>query len=293
MNGVVYEHWQRFPFSQAFNTIILWRLSGLTLLYYTIQAKQIILDVHDKILGSRDFLNLCKKYKSKIDKIHIKSEYHLKQLKEEMAEVQSSSYNIIPNGVQVEKYISSPYRMEKKNPFRFCYCSCYTRGLYDILKHIWPIVYKHEPRSELHVYYGMDLVKDEDFRKEMKELLSQPGVMDHGRQPQSIIIREKYMSGFHLYLSFSVLEIDCISVKESLLTGSIPILTDFGVFQERDGIHINYDPQSNKDLEKVGYMILSILKEDEHLDKLRIKFRKSDTIFTWGAIAQQWLDVMI
>lgn len=293
LNGVDYEHWQRFPFCQEFNIIVLWRLSGLTLLHYTIKAKQIILDVHDKIIGSVDFLKFCSKFDSQIDKIHIKSQYHLKQLEEEKGSISTARYNIIPNGVQVEKYLSSPYSAEIKNPYRFCYCSCYTRGLYSILKHIWPIIYKNEPKSELHIYYGMQRVKDEAFKKEMKDLLSQPGVMDHGRQSQNLIIREKYMSGIHLYLSFSVSEIDCISVKESLLTGAIPILTDFGVFPERDGIHINYNPDSETHLEKVGYMILSIMKEKQKLDELRIKYKNSNTIFSWENIAQKWLDVMV
>ena len=32
----------------------------------------------------------------------------------------------------------------------------------------------------------------------MKLLLAQPGVMDHDRQPMDMIIREKYLSTFHL-----------------------------------------------------------------------------------------------
>ena len=76
--------------------------------------------------------------------------------------------------------------------------------------------------------------------------------MDHGKQPLDIIIREKQMSSFHLYVTNSFSEIDCISIRESLATGAIPLISNFGVFKERDGIHfdiINYQQNQNQQLQ--------------------------------------------
>ena len=148
---------------------------------------------------------------------------------------------IIPNGIRVNKFNVQPDNTER-NPYRFCYCSCYTRGLDKIISVLWNIIYNYEPRAELHVYYGMTGINDENYKNYLLKLLAQPGVMDHGRQPVEMIIREKYLSTYHFYITNSETEIDCISIRESLLTGCIPIISKFGVFQNRHGIQYNWDP---------------------------------------------------
>lgn len=62
---------------------------------------------------------------------------------------------------------------------------------------MWPVIYQLEPRAELHVYYGMTNIKDEQSINILKEVLSQPGVMDHGRQPLEIITRENIVQVFN------------------------------------------------------------------------------------------------
>ena len=71
--------------------------------------------------------------------------------------------------------------------------------------------------------------------------MGQPGVMDHGRRPMDEIIKEKWKSSFHLYITDCEGEIDCISIRESLCTGCIPLISKSGVFDKRDGLHFNLD----------------------------------------------------
>ena len=54
-----------------------------------------------------------------------------------------------------------------------------------------------------------------------------------------MIIREKYLSNFHIYITNTDAEIDCISVRESCITGAIPLLSNHGVFVERSGLHFD------------------------------------------------------
>jgi len=75
------------------------------------------------------------------------------------------------------------------------------------------------------------------LKQYMAMLMSQPGVMDHGRVSSHLVAREKWRSTFHLYVTDTDAEIDCISIKESLATGCIPLLSKFGVFPEREGFH--------------------------------------------------------
>ena len=124
----------------------------------------------------------------------------------------------------------------------------------------------------------------------MRLLLSQPGVMDHGRQPMDIIIREKYLSSFHLYLSDTEAEIDCISIRESLITGCIPIISKLKVFGERHGIQYIWEP-TNKNLGKmIGEDLVTKMYDTKSLDNAREQLKNSNTIISWTDVAQKWLD---
>jgi hypothetical protein len=294
-NNVEYVNCNKFPFNRKIKNLILWRRHGLILLMkYDIKADNIILDFHDNFsytimdLDSNELNNALKK----INKIVFKSEYHKKCfiefLKDKNIEnIFNNNYIVIPNGIRIENF--SKNDNITRIPYRFCYCSSYDRGLGDILMKIWPHIYNNYSTAELHVYYGMDYIFDEEFKKNMRILLNQPGVIEHGRQPMETIIKEKYLSTFHLYLNNSIGEIDCISIKESLITGCIPIISNFGVFAERDGIHLDWNPNDKQLCENAINTILLYMNNNELLEKTRNNLIKSSTIIDWLYVANQWL----
>jgi len=132
----------------------------------------------------------------------------------------------------------------------------------------------------------MDGIKDDSFKKRMTQLLSQPGVMDHGRQPAHIVAREKHMSAFHLYITDTTAEIDCISVRESLVAGAIPLLADFGVFKEREGYH--FDVKGPQTYPQCAISILNLL-QDKGLDEYRAQLKGAKSIVSWPDVAKRWL----
>jgi hypothetical protein len=164
------------------------------------------------------------------------------------------------------------------------------RGFREILQFVWPIIFKHEPRAELHVYYGMNNVKDDNVKKMFYELLAQPGVMDHGRQPVNIISREKHLSSFQLYVTNTPIEIDCISIRESLATGCIPIISNFGVFQDREGIHFDLDDKDLKSFQSVAIKVLQLLRQQDKLVDYRENIKKSPLLIDWKDTSEKWLD---
>jgi glycosyltransferase involved in cell wall biosynthesis len=201
-------------------------------------------------------------------------------------------YTIIPNGVRTEQFLINKDNVVK-NPYRFIYCSAYVRGLVEILKYVWPVIYQLEPRAELHVYYGMDEIKDNNMKNMIKMLLSQPGVMDHGRQPMEIIIRAKHMSSFHLYITNTPIEIDCISIRESLATGTIPLITNFGVFREREGVHFELPMQTrDTDLQQIGAKIVQLMGQGDKLNPYRETIKKSPLLVSWEKISSMWLNLV-
>jgi hypothetical protein len=57
------------------------------------------------------------------------------------------------------------------------------------------------------------------FREAMDKLFQQPGVTELGRHGVDEVARAKCAAGFHLYFSKSEAETDCISIRESTVSG--------------------------------------------------------------------------
>jgi hypothetical protein len=286
---VDYFDWKTFPFHETHDTVILWRVYGILCgASFPLKANRIWLDLHDGI-NIKQFLEMWYRYGSKINKVFFKSEYH-KELFEKglRLKLEEGRYTVIPNGVRIKEF-SENIENVQRNPYRFCYCSCYTRGLVPILQYMWPIIKKMEPRAELHVYYGMDNVQEVDFKNTVEMLLSKSGVMDHGRQPLHIIAREKYMSSFHLYLTNSNSEIDCITVRESLVTGAIPLVSNHGIFKEREGIHFDLVDTNPMSYAQIAMKIVDIMKDSNSLDSYRETLKSSKTLITWMDVAEKWI----
>jgi glycosyltransferase involved in cell wall biosynthesis len=287
LEGVDYFDWKKFPFNETHDVLVLWRTYGMVSgLPFQLKAKHIWLDLHDGNIP-KEMMEMWFRYNQKITKVFFKSNFH-RELFEKIfrLKLDPKRYTVIPNGIRVETFQEN-IDLVQRNPYRFCYCSCYTRGLLPILQYTWPIIKQIEPRAELHVYYGMDGVKNDEFKKAMTQLLGSKGVMDHGRQPVDIIVREKYMSSFHLYLC-NIEESDCITVKESLITGAIPILSTLGALKDREGIKFDLGDMSQKVYSNIALNILELMKQ-KSLDTLRETLKKSSTIIPWIDIAAKWI----
>jgi hypothetical protein len=84
-----------------------------------------------------------------------------------------------------------------------------------------------------------------------------------------------------MYITETPSEIDCISIRESLVCGCIPLITKFGVFAERDGLKFNMD----FGFESIANGILEIMKKPEFLNMTRENFKNSKTILSWKEVA--------
>ena len=288
-NNVEYINWRKFNFEAQHNIVILWRLYGLMCgAPFPLKAKEIWLDCHDNFGGQ--FPEVWKKYGSVVNKILFKSDFHKSEFESKFSCVLTEDkYKIIPNGIRTSDFLVNKENVQR-NPYRLCYCSCYMRGLGEILQYMWPVIHYLEPRAELHVYYGMNNVKDENFKNILTKLLAMPGVMDHGRQPMELIIREKYMSSFHLYVTNTPIEIDCISIRESLATGCIPLLSNFGVFKDREGVHFELNDKDPNCYQLIGNKIVHLMRQNDKLNPYRNQIRNSPLVISWDKIAEKWLE---
>jgi hypothetical protein len=280
--GVDYLDWKKFPFHKQHQTVILWRMAGINCgLPFKIRTNRLWVDYHD---NNFQFRHGYLEYTDKIDKIFFKSESHLEQYQKYFnLKLAGDKYAVIPNGIRIKEF-EEPSEVVRE-PYRFCYCSCYSRGLMELLSFVWPIIIQNEPRAELHVYYGIGSIEDPQMRQQLQFLMGQPGIMDHGRQPVEVIAREKQKSTFHLYVTDCVGETDCISIRESLVAGCIPLISNSGVFKNRDGLHFSLDNKTPQGYQTIGNGIVNVMKKPDFLELCRKQFKQSKTICSWETVA--------
>ena len=297
-NKVDYYNVSYFPLHNKFKNLVSWRTQGLYfIINFNLFVDNLLIDLHDNMSYTLDKINIDYIYPAlnKANYIMLKSNYHkecfIDYLNKYNKSIDNNKLIVINNGVRIEEFSVKPKGIERK-PYRFCYCSSYDRGLAIILKYIWPHIYKKEPDAELHIYYGMDYIYDDNFKTIMTQLMGQPGVMDHGRKPLNKIIEEKYTSSYHLYICNVDAEIDCISVRESLVAKCIPILYEQGVFIERDGI--KYSNELNEENCKlIADDIVFKMKNLYLINKYREELVKSETIISWDSVSDNWLKILL
>ena len=289
-NNVDYICLDKFIYSKVYNTIILWRKPGLIhFINNTITAKNIILDLHDNMFVFNDInKTILKNSLLCVNTICVKSEYHKECFNIYTNNLLNNKIKVIMNGVRINDFSTNIYNATRQ-PYRFCYCSSYDRGLIEILKYVWPHIYNAEKTAELHIYYGMDYIYDNNFKNYMYNLIGTTnGVMNHGRESFELIIREKYLSTFHLYLSTSESEIDCINIRESLVSGCIPIITNFGVFKERHGLQYNSVSIDDASGKQIADDIIKKMYDKDYIINSQQIIKTSNTIVSWNNISKLW-----
>ena len=85
------------------------------------------------------------------------------------------------------------------------------------------------------------------------------------------------------------MEIDCISIRESLATGCIPIISNFGVFKDREGVHIDLEEGNMKSYQEIAVKTLRLMHNSSQLNDYRERIKKSPLLIGWEEIAERWL----
>lgn len=293
LDGVCYRPVEEVQGIVMADVVVLWRLYGL-LPYLEgrqrFQSRRLVVDFHDRELFGHE-ADLHKAIDG-VDALMFKSRFHadylIGKLPVDKQVPLRQRARVIANGIRKEAFqLHDPPQREAH---RFCYASCYSRGLEPLIRCFWPAVRKLWPEAELHVYYGMDLIRDPAMRARIHSLLRSPGVRDHGRQPLSVISQEKHRSSFHLYYTASISETDCISIKESAVAGCIPIISGVNVFAERSGVVMPGDAQSDQDFTEAGQAFVDWVQQmsDAELEKIRASLRQVKSHLNWEQTAELW-----
>ncbi len=224
IDGVLYKNFWQFNKEDVFNVLWVWR--GTSLLEHDIKAKKVIIDMHD-VATPHIFY---KEVLDKIDHIFVKTEYH----KSLYPTVPEEKFVVVGNGIDLARFDQEA----KKDKNKFIYTSTQNRGL-EQLATMWPKIKEAIPEAELHYFYGwntwLETHKDNpammDWYNHMQTLLSQEGIVNHGRVDQYTLAKHQLEAGFWLYPT-AFPEIHCITALEMQAAGAYPITTGFAALEE-------------------------------------------------------------
>ena len=286
VKSVDYYNWNNFSHLQKHKLVILWKDQGIIgYKMFGIKADKIWLDLHNNFIHQNVSIKLMKIIKdnyNNFEKIFVKSEYQKKYVSNHLEN--SSKIFVIPDGILINEFNENKYDVQR-NPFRFCYTSCYNRGMITIIDKLWTNIYKKEPRAELHLFHGFENVSNEDNKFYFRIMAGTPGVMDHGRQDLDLVVSEKYKSSFYLCVNKSN-DFKYNAIVESYITGCIPILSNHGIHNDLDGYHINFE--DNMNYEDIADKILEFVYDKEKQEELRNQLKKSNLIQSWDDTFKLW-----
>lgn len=279
-DNVHFVHYRQFNPADNFYNIILWRAFGLEEAN-TIKADNIYVDLHD---ASRPDLLMPQRFRN-LRKVFFKSQYH-RQLYKDI--VKDENAVILPNGLNVEMYRQISNEMPKKK-LNFIWSSCWSRGLLQMIEFFWkPFVSRH-PEATLNVLYGNELLSKShpQLSNHLMDLIQNtPGIQYIGRVSHQQTAQIRAQCDYHVYLHSSPIEIDCISIRENYLTGTIPIISNGGVFAERDGIQIKGDPNTTEPYQLAIQIIEDLENKPDIKNKLQTNISKSNLQQSWSDISK-------
>lgn len=276
-DGVKYIHVTKFDINKTYDTLILWRGFGLSILPVA-KAKTLLVDLHD----ATDPRMLPTEHLHKVAKFMVKSNWH----KSNWTHIPEDKYVVQKNGVDVELYSRQDYKTLERHNDWLCYTSCYTRGLLETLRNVWPIIVSNNPSAQYHICYGDDLIQDPALKNAIRDAMKQPGIIDHGRLSAEEVAKLRHQCAMHLYLcTVPQVEIDCLSVRESLMAGCIPVTFTEGVFTERTVINVPGTHNQLQSYQMAAGAVSKIIQNNTILDNMR-NLPVNET--RWAEVAEEW-----
>lgn len=170
------------------------------------------------------------------------------------------------------------------------------RGLEHLLE-MWPNIHKAVPDAELEWFYGWELFDkfysnnpaSMAWKAKMLELLSQPGIVKHGKLSQPEIEEEMKTCGIFAYPTHFG-EINCMSALKAQAFGCEPVVVNYGALQEtvQWGRKVEgdiYDDETKEEFKKqLIDALLNPMSDEKRVDMMNWAKEK----YAWEKIAHSW-----
>lgn len=173
------------------------------------------------------------------------------------------------------------------------------RGLQHLLE-MWPDIRKAVPDAELEWFYGWQLFDkfyhdnpaSMAWKARMVEMLSQPGIVAHGRLSQPELEKEMRTCGI-LAMPHHFGEINCISAIKGQAFGLEPVVTDYAALSEtvQYGRKIPGDIYDEETKEEFKKQLIDALKNPMSEEKREEMMKWAQEKYAWSKIASEWSEV--
>lgn len=283
-DGVKYVNYHKFNPHDHFNILIGWR-NPLLFKYNLFSSKLTLLDLHD-VPVEKEYLP---EVLNRIDYIMVKSDFHRSLL----PNVPDHKFKIIGNGIDVEKLKKIKGKHKR---YKIFWGSSYDRGLQNILE-MWPEIIKEEPLAELHICYGWQLFdkvyegmpKMKKWRKQMEAMMTQKGIIEHGRVGKDQLYKIAADCGIWAYPT-EFEEIDCITARYNQALGTLPVVSNYAALKSTVKYGIKVDTTDGKHLDKTSYLVNLAEAIKGPLETKKMREYALDN-FGWDKRAKEWKEV--
>lgn len=288
VNGVEYiklTDYESYIKTYWIDTLIVLRFSEY--IRYRFNIQQVFLWLEDVTFKGEGFYD-----DPKLRNIVTLCHWHQKFFTDILPESVKHKVVVCGNGVMPRKV-----NFNGKQPYRFIYSSCASRGL-RYLVDWFPAIKRVIPEAELHIYSDFDnnYINDHskfDYIPDLKiKIYETPGIFNHGRKPQSELFAEICRSGIWLYPT-DFEETYCITALEMQLGRVLCIYTPIGslpeVIGDRGLVIPNVEEEGKQALLKIlGDLRSGVINREDYLNRAEVWARQQ----TWEERAKTWQNLI-
>lgn len=181
------------------------------------------------------------------------------------------------------------------------YFSSYDRGLEYLLK-AWPMLQEKIPNLTLEICYGWDLydktrksIIEVAWRKEMTELMKQPGITEHGRVSKEILDEITSQCDIWAYPT-NWWETNCITALNCQKFGVIPVTFAYAGLKDTaySGVVLPFENGANDEgaLDAFYEELIKLANDKDRLAKLKEEAKSGAENFAWKNIAGKWAELL-
>jgi glycosyltransferase involved in cell wall biosynthesis len=256
------------------------------------ESKRNFVMIHDVflIMGHRDKKDVKL---DRVEKYFCLSHRHAKFVSEYHG-IPMDKISVTSNGLDFNRFSDTSI---KRNPFKLIYSSSPDRGLERLLD-FFPQL---DERAELHVYYGFENFRDQDYVSKVKNRMeafntgSKQRIFYHGRIGQDELAKEFQSSAIWAYPSWFE-ETFCITALEAMAGGAVVLSSDYWGLMDtvKDGgillpMHDNRNAVFNPEYAQKWISECNrLLSDHTYQEEWRQKGFERVRRFTWSSVAEQW-----
>jgi len=235
----------------------------------------------------------------KVDKVLALCPKHLESTKEKFPYLKNKLV-LTSNGIKMDLIRDTEKLEIKRNPKKLIYASSPDRGLYNLLK-IFRKAREIIPDLQLHVFYGFDNINKlikfspqftyfKKTKKDLEELMKQPGVKWHGRVSQEELYKQWFSTGIWCYPT-NFTETSCITCMEAQACGAIPLTNPLWALQDNvmSGSLVNGNADDSLNQARYVGEICRLASQEGFQDQIRPEMmNKARFRFNWERWVDQW-----